>query len=132
MISGQRGEFVIYNPFSLYSYAVGRTRAHEHGDWSRENSRSQIISAEKAEAMLLGLDQSTHWRCARDRTAWVRTGGPYPIAVERNLAIKEGDTDRAEALWEDFRVRVSVAVRNPDKISGEIHPDFIAASSIAA
>lgn len=119
MIGGQRGEFVIYNPLSLYSYAIGRTRAHEHGGWSKEDSRAQIISAEKAEAMLLGRD-------ARDRSIWVRSGGPYPIAVERNIALKDGDTSRAEALWEDFKTAARTAVYLPDRIGGEIHPDFLA------
>ncbi len=42
----------MYNPCNLYSYAVGRTRALVGGD-PGDDGRSQIISADRAEAMLV-------------------------------------------------------------------------------
>ncbi len=124
-ISGQRGTFVLYNPTNLHSYAVGRTRAREQGDWSRTSARCAVISAEKAESMLMGLDTPTYWRKARDESRWVRTDGPYPVAVARWVARNSGNDAEAEKLWEEFQIRIKTAVFLPKTIVGEIHPDFL-------
>lgn len=125
MISHSHGAFVIYNPYNLRSYAIGRTRAREW-DESRRLSRSIPVTSKRAEEMLLGDIASPY---PRDCSKWIRTDGPYPVAVARWNAMRFGDTAEAERLWERFKKLAQTAVYRPEAITGDIHPDFLQAAA---
>jgi len=128
MISGSNGAFVIYNPYNLRSYAIGRTRAREW-DETRRLSRNTPVTLKRAEEMLLGDRMSAY---PRDCSKWIRTDGPYPVAVARWKAMRSGDTIEAERLWERFKDLARTAVYLPEKITGDIHPDFLQDAALAA
>ena len=124
-ISGQRGNYIFFNSHNLHSLAIGRTRSSAQGDWSHDCGRTAIITSDKAEAMLLGRDQATYWRSARDESHDVRVDGPFPVLFEMYQAERQGLYEEAELLRLEFNRRVGISVHSPDRICGPIHPDFL-------
>ncbi|MDH4990846.1 hypothetical protein QEZ48_08380 [Aquamicrobium lusatiense] len=143
---------IFFNPLDLRSFAVGKTRAHEAGETiitkkeyedteSRKKvnvyrralgvrevaevrtlARSEVLDEDRAIAMLLGEDTGTYWKGKRDKSRYIRTDGPYPLAVEAYRMEVNGRD--ASAVWEEYNKRVKIAVYTPYAIVGDIHPDF--------
>jgi len=151
-IWGSNGSLVFFNLLDLRSYAIGATRAFENGETiitkkeyedteSRKKVnvyrralgvrevaevrtlvRSEVLDEDRAIAMLLGKDTGTRWHGKRDKSRYIRTDGPYPLAVAAYSLEAAGED--ASAVWEEYNKRVKIAAYTPHAIVGDIHPDF--------
>lgn len=144
-INGTHGSIIFHNALDLRSLAVGMTRAHKYGEPCEVVVPSNLTAEQKRINEVVGRDGYTPFPSSRvavrwevlteeaavlmlldgERSPWVKTDGPYPVAVEAHRASAAGDD--ASELWRDYNKLCEAAVFAPHVITGDIHPDFLEA-----